>query len=463
MLSSLPFMGTVSASDDDLKPQPEIDVYHQAPDGIHNYPDDRNATSGEATATAFEDTGEIDNYLSLSVNPRRVDTCEEETNVKISITGTGFSEMDTIRYSDGTTVNYEPHTVEFYVQQSDVEADLNLNTARNTGVNTDGDERRGTKDSTMAMAQITLGAASFLPVIGPAAGVGGLGLTLMDAMNDRNNGMKEYTLGTGEPYGEIGATYYVEEEYEDLYDNEGIYFGFSTEVLWTIPSDHRDEIHELEIGASIENEEASRYGSGTAYDYEDGAETDPITVTLKNAEIESVESEENTESANLIMLSTANGEKYWDDNIDVTIVDEPESFESSDESDIPQYVIPPIDVTVDWGDGDIDTVYDWEPYDYNIWITGDPTRTYHGEYIEKELSFSHTYDLDNLDYEPGDTPEFEITITAESPGGWEMSESYDISIEYIDNDDGGGSGGGGGGGTPPPGGVSPMGNETGIG
>lgn len=34
VLSSLTFVDTVSASDDDLEPQPEIDVYHQ--DGIHN-------------------------------------------------------------------------------------------------------------------------------------------------------------------------------------------------------------------------------------------------------------------------------------------------------------------------------------------------------------------------------------------------------------------------------------------
>ena len=391
-------MDTVSASDDDLEPQPEIDVYHQ--DGIHNYPDDRNATSGKATATAFEDTGDIDNHLSLSVNPRRVDSCEEETNVKISITGTGTSEMETIRYSDGTTVDYEPHTVEFYVQQSDVEADLDLRTSQNTGVNTDGDERRGTRDSTKAMAQITLGAASFLPVIGPAAGVGSLGLTLMDAMDDNNNALKEYTLGTNEPYGEMGATYYIEEDDDDLYDNEVIYFGFSTEVQWTIPSEHRDDIHELEIGASIENEEASSYGGGTAYEYEYGAETDPITVELKNADISEMRSQKGVlDGGETWGVDTA----FMSDEIEVVLPRSGVYF-----TDNPPPEVPKLDITVDWAAdipdyNEITMEESWEPHG---WIA-------HVIYVPygKELSVSHRYDLDELGIDVGEDKDVEVEIT----------------------------------------------------
>lgn len=350
---------------------------------------------------------DIDNHLSLSVNPRRVDSCEEETNVKISITGTGLSEMETIRYSDGTTVDYEPHTVEFYVQQSDVEADLDLLTSQNTGVNTDGDERRGTKDSTEAMAQITLGAASFLPVIGPAAGVGSLGLTLMDAMEDNNNAMKEYTMDTDEPYGEIGATYYIEEDDDDLYDNDVIYFGFSTEVQWTIPSEHRDDIHELEIGASIENEEASSYGSGTAYDYEYGAETDPITVELKNAE-PTLEEEELQSDKDTYYTS--------DTSINDYIFPELSGLEISNPAGCTEatYQVE-LEYWTEWED-------EWKPVESDI---------YHGEDWTESVGIKVP---DHVSYEE---VKFRYTViyAEEKYGGWEIQDVWEGEVEVLANND----------------------------
>ncbi|MFW6176613.1 MAG: hypothetical protein ACOC40_02820, partial [Thermoplasmatota archaeon] len=151
-----------------------------------------------------------------------------------------------------------------------------------------------------------------------------------------------------------------------------------------------------------------------------GAETS-VTVTIRNGEIQSVKNNPTSDTYN-----TYTGSKSVSTTVGVNIPHH-------------QPEVPIVDyLKVDWGDGsDVDTIKeDWEPYTYTTYpILGWPPT-----FDDKETVASHTY---SLDVNPGGSKDYNITVTAKMQdkyGGWEVSTTKTITINYLD--DGGGGGGG---------------------
>ncbi|MFP4051658.1 MAG: hypothetical protein ACLFVB_07975, partial [Thermoplasmata archaeon] len=211
--------------------------------------------------------------------------------------------------------------------------------------------------------------------------------------------------------------------YED--GGEGDYYLYTAETHFTVTlPDSTDEPHTLNLKFSAINK-MSFWQGGTIDTGSDplvnGAETS-VTVTIRNGEIQSVKNNPTSDTYN-----TYTGSKSVSTTVGVNIPHH-------------QPEVPIVDyLKVDWGDGsDVDTIKeDWEPYTYEK-----PSGQDWYYFEDKETVASHTYSLPD-DIDPGGSKDYNITVTAkmrDKYGGWEVSNTKTITINYLEDDGGGGGG-----------------------
>lgn len=404
----------------------------------YEYPVENNASSGEITDTAFQGTYPsdeyVENHLSLSAYAKYVDSNNERTLVEIVISGVGYGEKHSYTDSAEDTHFWSPYAVELWAQQGDISHSTNLhvNSEFHQGENTGGEVEEG--DSFYPeQAQLAMGAASFAPVIGNAIGATDFMLTAYDAAYDNNNKIIESPYSGSGPDAKAGCAWYIEEENETLYNDDGVAFVFSTQISWRIDADDREETHELEIGAKIDNKMYTihNWGDSTSYDY--GAEA-TVEITIKNARPE-------------LSLDTDKDTYYTSD------------YTTSDDG--PYIVSPKFDISLDNPAGDNTTKYD---ITMDIKFDGSSYETltyFFYRDIDDDISQYITIEVPD-GYDGSVSIKFTVETRYERHGGWietfEISESFDVVEDGRDDSDDGGSGGG----TPPPGGVVPTGNETSL-
>ena len=365
----------------------------------------------------------------MSVTPYKISGCEYQQDVFFAVHGVGFSERK--EDTSGNDVDiWRPGEIELEAQQSDVDASLFYHEEHNAGFNTRGDTGAG--DDMSDWGHVIYNAAGCLPVIGDFQDYAELGASVYNAAS--NNEVEEFENMASGPYASVGSVWDVFPEEEELIvEDEGYYFGFATEMHWQLKNDDVDlsQTHTLEISSTLitEHFEAPDQAPPTTSTTE-GPEAS-VEISIRNAEIEEVESDNKDSYGDSVSVTNRDGSLYWDDEIAVSL-NRPDRVWTLFDSP-PSREIPRVDLSVNWGDGTEEAVKEnWEPYQWEFDEEG--TIGYYWESVNKEVSISHMYDLeDDLGMQYGDDKTVTIEITAEvldQYGGWEETVEFDLTIKY---------------------------------
>jgi len=258
---------------------------------------------------------------------------------------------------------------------------------------------------------------------------------------DEDNDFTEY------PYDQKQKTWPLDyEDYggEEDPDNERSY---SAAAAFTMHVDNDEILDSLTLEFSARNILDIWFEDSTPSEYADTTEGPEasVEISIRNAEIEEVESDNKDSYGDSVSVTNRDGSLYWDDEISVLLNDQGWGY----------YLgfayspkVPEIDLSVNWDDGTEETLKEnWEPYEWDVNIGGG-----YSVRRDKETSISHVYDLeDDLGMEYGDDETVTIEITAEvldQYGGWEETISYDLTIRYREPYSSSPPGGGGGGAIP---------------
>ena len=244
---------------------------------------------------------------------------------------------------------------------------------------------------------------------------------------DEDNDFTEY------PYDQKQKTWPLDyEDYggEEDPDNERSY---SAAAAFTMHVDNDEILDSLTLEFSARNILDIWFEDSTPSEYADTTEGPEasVEISIRNAEIEEVESDNKDSYGDSVSVTNRDGSLYWDDEIAVSL-NRPDRVWTLFDSP-PSREIPRVDLSVNWGDGTEEAVKEnWEPYQWEFDEEG--TIGYYWESVNKEVSISHMYDLeDDLGMQYGDDKTVTIEITAEvldQYGGWEETVEFDLTIKY---------------------------------
>ena len=418
-----------------------------------------NATGWETSVT-FDDTDvPVENDIDLKTHIETVQTGGETYNAHIYVTAISTSQWDLdTGYSETEMAHLEEISIsaEQCFNSHGNDFTIDWKETNNCGENLADEEDDGEAHDKQEEITTDL-------ILGGLDELNPVPIGLLDALGEaRKYYFSEYynadsSIGIGPGTAELT---FEPENMPGLYNTDDKSFHIaSSKIDWELPHCQIDSEHTLTISAkNILQHTEIVHNIGETETEEVGAETS-VDITIKNAEIESVESENEGTNTH---LST---DKYaqLSDVVSVELnnkgfINDPDDGYGPNSLGDPEE-IPKIDLIVDWGDGDGSEFLkeDWEPYyweymDYNSWKS-----------VDKELSISNTYNLEAMGINPGDCETISVEITAEvhqEYGGWEETIDYEVTLEREENDDDDDDGGGGSGGNPDPPPRLPWGDDT---
>ncbi|MFP4000528.1 MAG: hypothetical protein ACLFSM_09185 [Thermoplasmata archaeon] len=456
--------GFMNSSRAESSEENEFDTpYFPKPDGSPWPPDGGksdayyNATTWDTEIT-FDDTDvPVENDIDLKAHIETVKTGGGTYNAHIYVTAISTSQWDLdTGHSTSETADLEKISIsaEQCSNSHDNDFTIDWKETNNAGENLTDEKDDGEVDDKQEeiTTDLVLGGLDELNPV-PMGLLDTLGKTRKyyfseyydaDSSIAKGEGTAELTFeakNMGSVYNPEGSPFYHT-------DDKSVHIA-SSMIDWELPHGQIDSEHTLTISAkNILLHTEIEDNKGEIETEEVGAEA-TVEIPIKNAEIEDIESDNKDSYGDSKSVTNRDGSLDWDDEIGVKlnapdkIDQEGESLMATDppEDYDPNVEVPKVNLTVDWGDGtEEDVKEDWNPYYWEM-ISKDPNEY---ERVDKEVSISHTYDLeDDLDMDYGNEEKVDIKITAEvhdEYGGWEESIEFDLTIKYRDSDDDGGGG-----------------------